>query len=363
MQGHKEYAMMMPDDETYVSFVKANWKGLEQAFLTEDQSQKIDFKWNSIKNDYSTTKVNTFKLSMVRPTDDFDIEQLIQMDADFVYLENGHKNYADVVNMCKQSGYTLNMSNGIRVLSKTGYFKWEAHDKDPHIKSFLVSNNEQQFLLCLCDPDVTVEIEQLRKICESQNDVPILCLHAKQSGGIFDDKALFLNFETAGAQVSDKKLTVSVLKNKNTEAQPPLLDAYLTTIAAQEVCGFKLMVLGKIPAASASPEELTEARKKLAELQTKNKELEEQISKGRSQFRNEIEQLKTVNDRQTTQLANLEEDLGTKKAALDKHIEMYTDLESKYKIMKKKLKREKDLTEEKEVELLSLQKELDHQKK
>ena len=95
---------MMPDDETYVSFVKANWKGLEQAFLTEDQTgqgQKIDFRWNGIKNDYSNTKVNTFKLSMVRPTDDFDIEQLIQMDADFVYLENGHKNYADVVNMCK----------------------------------------------------------------------------------------------------------------------------------------------------------------------------------------------------------------------------------------------------------------------
>ena len=35
---------------------------------------------------------------------------------------------------------------------------------------------------------------------------------------------------------------------------------------------------------------------------------------------------------------------------MEKHIEMFTDLESKYKLMKKKLKREKDLTEEKEVE-------------
>ena len=61
---------------------------------------------------------------MVRPTDDFDIEQLIQMDADFVYLENGHKNYADVVNSCQASGYSLNMSDSIRVLSKTSFFKW-----------------------------------------------------------------------------------------------------------------------------------------------------------------------------------------------------------------------------------------------
>ena len=53
------------------------------------------------------------------------------------------------------------------------------------------------------------------------------------------------------------------------------MDAYLTTISDKDVCGFKLMVLGKIPEPRISPDELNEANKKLVELQTKNKELED----------------------------------------------------------------------------------------
>ena len=162
----------------------------------------------------------------------------------------------------KWDGYTLNMSEqrdpseccpkrASSIGKPTTKTPTSSHSSCPTTSSSSCS-------LCLCDPDVTrrprvtVEIEQLRKICESQNDDPS-CVSTPNrvsavAGGIFDDKALFLNFETAGAQVSNKKLTVSVLKNKNTDAQLPLLDAYLTsqtTIAAQEVCGFKLMVLGK----------------------------------------------------------------------------------------------------------------------
>ena len=87
------------------------------------------------------------------------------------------------------------------------------------------------------------------------------------------------------------------------------------------------------------------------------RDMEDKLYKAHGQIKTQTKEVNTL-IKQKEQM-----DLGTKKAALDKHIEMYTDLESKYKIMKKKLKREKDLTEEKEVELLSLQKELDHQKK
>ena len=61
------------------------------------------------------------------------------------------------------------------------------------------------------------ETQNLAK--DFNNDIPLICIHTKKSGGIFDDKSLFLNFDqnTAGAKVSDDKLTISILKNKNTD--------------------------------------------------------------------------------------------------------------------------------------------------
>lgn len=93
----------------------------------------------------------------------------------------------------------------------------------------------------------------MRNLCKAYDDIPIICIHTKKSGGIFNDKSLFINFELEtekeGAKVSDDKLTISVLINKNTESQIPVLDAYLTSLADKEICGYKLVVLGKMSTA------------------------------------------------------------------------------------------------------------------